>query len=85
MADTCQADIGLYLGGAVPVDESLRNTVGCPEAATVTLRAGCVHEHVKEKRYCATHGQVHPADARWFCRECAEAGHDCPITPEVVT
>jgi hypothetical protein len=79
----CQADIGLYLGGAVPVDESLRNTFGCCEPATVTLRAGCVH--IKQKRYCAEHGQVDPADARWFCRECAEAGHDCPLTPEVVT
>lgn len=85
MSDTCQANIGLYLGGAISVEDSLRGTFGCTEPATVTLRAGCVHGHVKTKRYCVKHGQVDPADALWFCRECAEAGHDCPITPEVVT
>lgn len=84
MNGTCQADIGLYLGGLIPVDESLRYNTGCTEPATVTLRAGCVHEHIKTKRFCARHGQVAPADAQWFCRECAELGHDCPITPEVV-
>ena len=84
MADICQADIGLYLGGAVPVEESLRNTVGCTVPATVTLRAGCVHEHITEKRYCAHHSNVNPPDGVWLCLTCAELGHDCPIQPEVV-
>lgn len=84
VSDTCQADMGLYLGGIVPVGESLAHNFGCTQPATVTLRAGCIHEHVKEKRYCADHGQVDPDDAVWFCRDCAELGHDCPVTPEVV-
>jgi hypothetical protein len=84
MADTCQADIGLYLGGTVPVDVSLKGSWGCDQPATVTLRAGCVHEHVKAKRYCAEHGRVNPSNGVWLCRECAELGHDCPIRPEVV-
>jgi hypothetical protein len=85
MSGTCQAETGLYLGGTVPVDESLAHAFGCDQPATVTLRAGCIHEHVREKRFCAGHGEVNPADALWFCRECAEAGHDCPIMPVVVT
>lgn len=84
MSGTCQAEIGLYLAGAVPVNESLRNAFGCTEPATVTLEAGCIHEHIKRKRYCAGHGQVDPDGGVWLCRECAEAGHDCPITPRVV-
>jgi hypothetical protein len=79
MADTCQAIIGLYLGGAVPPSESLANSWGCTEPATVTLRAACVHEHVREKRYCAMHGQEVPANAVRFCLPCAELGHDCPV------
>jgi hypothetical protein len=50
----------------------------------VTLRAGCVHEHVREKRFCARHGQVQPPDGVWLCLPCAELGHDCPLRPEVV-
>lgn len=84
-AGTCEAKVGLYLGGAVPVGESLAGAEGCPEPATVTLRAACVHEHVRERRYCAAHGQVQPPDGVWFCLPCAELGHDCPIRPEVVT
>ena len=81
---SCQADIGFYLGGAVPVAVSLANAWGCDQPATVTLRAGCVHEHVKTKRYCAEHGRTVLPDGVWLCRECAEAGHDCPIAPEVI-
>ena len=84
MSDTCQAIIGLYLGGAVSAGDALRGSWGCDEPATVTLRGGCIHEHVKAKRYCAKHGVVDPGNAAWFCRECAGAGHDCPVTPEVV-
>ena len=84
MTATCQADIGLYLGGAVPVDESVRNAWGCGEPATVTLRGGCIHEHIKTKQYCTEHGQLTPGDAVWFCRDCAEDGHDCPVVLEVV-
>ena len=59
----CEANVGLYLGGAVSVGDSLAGSWGCPEPATVTLRAGCVHEHVREKRFCARHGQVQPPTA----------------------
>jgi hypothetical protein len=84
VAETCQANIGLYLGGAVPVAESLARAFGCGDPATVTLRGGCVHGHVKEKRYCARHGVLDPDDAAWFCLDCAQAGHDCPVTVELV-
>lgn len=82
--DTCEAKISLYLGGAVTARASLAGAQGCPEPATVTLRAGCVHEHVREKRFCARHGVISPADGVWLCLPCAELGHDCPIRPEVV-
>ncbi len=78
---TCEAKIGLY---ALPAGESLAGAQGCGEPATVTLRAGCVHEHVRERRYCARHGQVTPPDGVWLCLPCAELGHDCPLRPEVV-
>lgn len=81
---TCEAVVGLYLGGAVSVGASLADSWGCPEPATVTLRAACVHEHVREKRFCDRHGQVDPGDAVWLCHPCAELGHDCPLRPEVV-
>lgn len=83
MSGTCQADVGAYILGPIPLAGSLRHNTGCTEPATVTLRAGCVHEHIREKRFCAFHGQVNPDSADWFCRECAELGHECPITPEV--
>lgn len=84
MSGTCETGIGLYLAGAVPVEASLRGSWNCGKPATMTIRAGCVHEHVREKRVCAEHGQANPAGAVWFCRACAELGHDCPVTPEVV-
>ena len=84
VADACEANVGLYLGGAVSVEASLAGSWGCPEPATVTLRAGCVHEHVREKRYCAHHGQTQPTDGVWLCLACAELGHDCPVRPEIV-
>jgi len=77
---TCQSARGLYLGGAIPVGVSLGTIEGCAEAATVTMRGRCACGHDREKRYCAGHGQVHPPDGVWLCRECADAGHDCPIT-----
>lgn len=80
----CEARIGLRLGGAVPVGESLAGARGCPEPATVTLRAACACGHVRVKRYCAAHSVTVPADGVWLCLPCAEAGHDCPLTPEVV-
>jgi hypothetical protein len=82
--DMCEAKVGLYLGGTVSVGASLAGAEGCAEPATVTLRAGCVHEHVREKRFCARHGQVAPPDGVWLCLPCAELGHDCPLRPEVV-
>ena len=82
--DMCEAKVGLYLGGTVGVGASLAGAEGCGEPATVTLRAGCVHEHVRTKRYCARHGQVTPPDGVWLCLPCAEPGHDCPLRPEVV-
>jgi hypothetical protein len=82
--NTCEANIGLYLGGAVNVKDSLAGSWGCPDDAAVTLRGACVNEHVKEKRFCAAHGQVSPADGIWLCLACAEAGHDCPMTVTVV-
>jgi hypothetical protein len=82
--DMCEAKIGLYLGGAVPVGASLAGAQGCPEPATVTLRAACVHEHVREKRFCAVHGNTQPPDGVWLCLPCAELGHDCPLRPEVL-
>jgi hypothetical protein len=81
MADTCEARTGWY---SLPAEQSLAGSWGCDQPATVSLRAGCVHEHVMTRRCCAEHGQVRPADAQWFCKSCAELGHDCPITPEVV-
>lgn len=81
---TCQANVGLYLGGAVSVAASLAGSWGCGKPATVTLRGACVHEHVKVKHYCAEHGRVAPADAVWLCLECAELGHDCPVAVEVL-
>ncbi len=81
---TCEAVVGLYLGGTVSTEASLAGAEGCLEPATVTLRAACVHEHVREKRFCDRHGQAQPADAVWLCLPCAEAGHDCPLRPEVV-
>lgn len=84
MTDTCQATIGLN-HPAIPSRMSLAGSWGCTEPATVTLRAGCVHEHVKQKRFCAVHGQPQPGIAVWLCLECAEAGHDCALVPVVVT
>ena len=84
MTATCDAKIGLYLDGAASTAASLAGAEGCSEPATVALRAGCVHEHVREKRFCAEHGQVEPADGVWLCLPCAEVGHDCPLRPEVV-
>jgi hypothetical protein len=68
---TCQATIGLYLGGAVGVEASLAGAEGCPLPATV-------------KRFCARHGNTRPTDGVWLCLPCAELGHDCPLRPEVV-
>lgn len=81
---TCEARIGLHLGGAIGPAESLAGSWGCPEPATVTLRAACVHEHVRSKRLCVTHAMINPVDGVWLCQACAELGHDCPITPEVL-
>jgi hypothetical protein len=78
---TCEAIIGL---GTVPLAESLAGASGCPEPATVTLRSGCIHEHMREGRFCAAHGAIDPADGVWLCLACAELGHDCPIIPVVV-
>ena len=83
-AGTCEAKIGLYLGGAVSVEASLAGSRGCPEPATVTLRAACIHEHVREKRFCTRHGSTQPPDGVWLCLACAELGHDCPVRPEVL-
>jgi hypothetical protein len=80
--NTCQANIGWYAG--MDVTESLARSWGCPDQATVTLRGACVHEHVKQKQFCAKHGQVSPADGVWLCLSCAETGHDCPMTVEAV-
>jgi hypothetical protein len=82
MAETCEAAIGWM---HLPAPEALAGSWGCPELAMVTLRAGCVHEHITERRYCARHGQLAPPDAKWFCRKCAEAGHDCPVLPQLVS
>lgn len=84
MSGTCQADVGEYTD-VIPLAESLRLNTGCTEPATVTLRAECACKHTREKRFCAFHGQVDPDCADWFCRTCAELGHECPLTPEVVT
>ena len=84
MPGQCEANVGLYLGGAISVEDSLAGSWGCPDPATVTLRAGCAHEHVREKRFCRAHGQVQPTDGVWLCLPCAELGHDCPLRPEVV-
>jgi hypothetical protein len=84
-AGLCQACTGPWFNGAVPIEDSLARARGCSRPATVTLRGGCVHEHVKEKRYCGEHGQVESPAAAWFCLECADLGHDCPVTPVVVT
>jgi hypothetical protein len=83
-AGTCEARTGLHLGGLVDTATSLAGAWGCPEPATVTLRAACVHEHVREKRFCAGHGVINPADGVWLCLPCAELGHDCPVSPQVV-
>jgi hypothetical protein len=77
----CQARVGWY---DRPPAESLAGAWGCPDQATVTLRGACAHEHVREKSFCARHGQVNPADAVWLCASCAETGHDCPMTVTVV-
>ena len=82
---TCEANIGLYLGGAVSVATSLAGSWGCPDRATVALRGTCVHEHVREKQFCAGHSQVAPDDGVWLCLACAEMGHDCPMTVQPVT
>lgn len=82
--DVCEVSIGLYLGGAVAAGDSLDGSWGCPEPAAVTLRAACVHGHVRVKRFCARHGVTVPPDGVWMCLPCAEAGHDCPLRPEVV-
>lgn len=81
MADTCQSLIGSYL---LPPAQSLADSRGCDQPAVVTLRAGCVHEHIKIRRYCAEHGQPDLVAGQWICRECAALGHDCPTEPEVV-
>ena len=77
----CQARVGWY---DRPPAESLAGAWGCPDEATVTLRGTCVHEHVREKSFCAAHGRLDPADAVWLCASCAEAGHDCPMAVTVV-
>lgn len=82
--DICGAWIGPVLDAAIDVGVSLALAVGCTEPATVTLRGACIHEHVRQNRYCAKHGLVAPPDGVWLCRECAELGHDCPLTVEVV-
>jgi hypothetical protein len=82
LSGTCEATIA---SGALPPAEALSASWGCPRPASVTLRAACVHEHVKVKRMCAEHGQVNPPGARQLCKECAGHGHDCPVMIEVVT
>lgn len=82
---TCQAEIGLYLDGAVGPTESFAAATGCTEPATVTLESRCARGHFRRKRLCAEHGQLSPPDGKWFCGPCAELGHDCPVTPQLVT
>lgn len=81
MAGTCQARVGPYAG---PVTESLTGAEGCTEPATVTIAATCACGHPRSGRYCPRHGELAPPDAVWRCAACAQAGHDCPMTPEVV-
>jgi hypothetical protein len=78
-ADGCQHARGFYYDGLYPLALSLAHLAGCDEPATVTMRGRCECGHQREKRFCAEHGQVRPPDAVWRCRECGEAGHDCPI------
>ena len=48
----------------------------CSNPATETWDYGCVHEHVKRRRTCRLH---RPAPDQVGCRECFEAGHECPL------
>lgn len=84
---TCQAEVGLWRGihALITPSQSIAEATGCSWPATVTLTSTCRCHHTRRKRLCDNHGQLNPADAQWFCGPCARDGHDCPVTPVIVT
>lgn len=57
----------------------------CREEATVKVRGGCQHEHVKERVLCPWHAEdLLRSDTRARCGECDELGHDCKVIAEVI-
>lgn len=74
MSGTCQA--------AVPASEYHSGWEECGAPAVDTYSYCCVHEHVVTKATCAEHA---PAADLVGCRQCWEAGHDCPMAFQAVS
>jgi hypothetical protein len=56
----------------------------CGEPATVTVEAGCVHEHITTELVCQRHAdKLTSQDAAAACARCWEAGHQCAIIGRV--
>lgn len=61
---------------AIPASGHARGWDECGAPAVATYSYACVHGHIVTRDTCAEH---EPVEGDVGCRQCWDAGHDCPM------